>query len=285
MTDKTPNFESIRYEEETGREYWYARELSKLLGYTEWRNFEIALKRATIACQQVGQEIKHHFVDVNKMIELGRGAQRKVKDYELSRFACYLIAQNGDPRKAEIAAAQVYFAVTAREMELFKLYEEQQDRLALREQVEENNQALKQAAFRAGVIPKAYKTFENAGYEGLYNGLNKDGIKAKKGIEPKEDILDRMGRMELAANAFRITQTEGKLTDQNIIGQTKAIDTHREVGEKVRKAITDIGGTMPEELPAEPSIKPLITEKRRSRRKLHENKQIKESSVDYDPHS
>jgi DNA-damage-inducible protein D len=283
MTNKSPDFETIRHVDETEREYWYARELAPLLGYDKWQNFETVIKRGTIACQQVQQEPKYHFVSVNKMIQLGRGAQRQVKDYELSRFACYLIAQNGDPRKTEIAAAQAYFAYTAREMELFKLYEEQQDRLALREQVEENNQALKQAAFRAGVLPKSYKTFENAGYEGLYNGLNKEEIKTKKGIEPREEILDRMGRMELAANAFRITQTEGKLTDQNIVGQNNAIETHREVGEKVRYAIKDIGGTMPEELPAEPSIKPLITGKRRNRRLLKENKELKEAPAEYDP--
>jgi DNA-damage-inducible protein D len=281
MAKRSPDFEAIRQTNQNEEEYWYARELSKLLGYTEWRNFEVAIKRGMIACQQVSQKAEHHFVGINKMITIGKKAQRKVKDFELSRFACYLIAQNGDPRKPEIAAAQAYFAVTTREMELFKLYEQQQERLALREQVEESNQALREAAYKAGVVNKGYKAFNNAGYEGLYDGLNQEGIKEKKGIEPKEDLLDRMGRMELAANAFRITQTEGKLTEQNIIGQAKATEMHREVGEKVRYAIKDIGGTMPESLPAEPSVKRLIQQKRRSRLKENYN-QIKEAPVDYE---
>lgn len=236
----------------------------------QWRRFEDVIKKAKVACTQVTQNTTDHFANVGKMVLLGSGAKREVKDYVLSRFACYLIAQNGDPRKAEIANAQVYFAVTAREHAVFKLYEEQQERLALREQLDENNQALKQAALRAGVLPKNWGQFENAGYEALYGGLKKEEIKERKSITPKEDLLDRMGRAELAANSFRVTQTELKLNNDRVIGQNAANETHRNLSKEVRKAIERIGGSMPEDLPAEPSLKPLIQQKRRTTRKIAE---------------
>ncbi len=265
---QSPDFESIKNVSPYGAEYWSARDLSKLLGYTEWRNFEVAIRRARTSCQQVGDTPDDHFVGVNKMVKLGSGAQREVKDYVLSRLACYLIAQNGDPRKPEIAAAQAYFATATREYELDQLRSEQEERLKLRERVSENNKALAEAAHRAGVLSPNFGVFQDAGYKGLYGGLGVDDVKAKKGIGFKEDVLDRMGQAELAANYFRITQTEEKLRNERIIGQTKAIETHHEVGRKVRKAIEDIGGRMPEELPTEPSIKPLLDDKKRKRKKL-----------------
>jgi DNA-damage-inducible protein D len=262
-----PDFEGIKHLTQEGAEYWSARDLSKLLGYTQWRNFEFAIKKAKIACEQVGQPVDYQFADSSKLIEHGKGGRREVNDYILSRFACYLIAQNGDPRKPEIAAAQSYFAVTTREHELFLLYQEQQERLALREQVAEGNEALKKAAYGAGVLPQFFGMFENAGYEGLYGGLDKEAIKTKKGIAPKEEILDRMGRTELAANFFRVTQTEEKLMSDRVIGQTKATETHREVGSKVRNVMQELGNKTPEEIPAEPSIKPLLNQKRREQKK------------------
>ena len=185
----------------------------------------------------------------------------------LSRFACYLIAQNGDPRKSQIAAAQVYFSLAARENELRQLYQEQLKRLELRERVSENNKTLSATAYAAGVLSQNLGAFHNAGYEGLYGGRNVEQLKAHKGINSKEDILDRMGSSELAANDFRITQTRDKLQRDNVIGQSTAIETHREVGSTVRKAIEEIGGTMPEELPAEPSIKALLSQKKRNSKK------------------
>lgn len=263
----TPDFESIKQTSPYGAEYWSARDLAPLLGYaSSWQNFETAIKRAKTACQQTGNPTKHHFNDTIKMINLGKGAQRKVKDYSLSRLACYLIAQNGDPRKPEIAAAQTYFAVATRENELQQLREEQQQRVELRERITENNKDLAAAAHNAGVLSRFFGLFQSAGYEGLYNGLSPEELKTRKGVPAKEDILDRMGSSELAANDFRVTQTRDKLRKEGIIGQTNAINTHREVGRTVRKAIEEIGGTMPEELPAEPSIRPLLTERQRRAR-------------------
>jgi DNA-damage-inducible protein D len=265
-TPTVPDFESIRQISPYDTEYWSARELAPLLGYNKWQNFEVAVRRAVTACEQVGQIVGDHFTPDSKMVGIGSGAQRQVKDYSLSRFACYLIAQNGDPRKPEIAAAQAYFAVSTRKHEVQQLYEEEVKRVQLRERVSENNLKLAEAAHRAGVLSRSFGEFQNAGYEGLYGGLDVEGIKARKGLGKGEEVLDRMGRAELAANDFRITQTEERLRKERVIGQTAAINTHNEVGRKVRAAIEDIGGTMPENLPPEPSIKPLLQQRKRAKK-------------------
>jgi DNA-damage-inducible protein D len=265
MESQSPDFESIKRTNPYQAEYWSARDLAPLLGYSNWQNFEVAIKRGKTACEQVGQVAADHFTDASKMVKLGSGAERKVRDYYLSRFACYLIAQNGDPRKPAIASAQAYFAVSTRRHELHQLYDEQQKRLQLRERVSENNRKLAEAAHQAGVLSRSFGEFQNAGYEGLYGGLDAEGIKARKQLAKSEEVLDHMGRAELAANDFRITQTEEKLRREQIIGQARAIATHHEVGKKVREAIQEIGGTMPEDLPPEPSIKPLLAARRRNR--------------------
>lgn len=268
MNTQSPDFESIKKVSPYEAEYWSARELAPLLGYSNWQNFEVAIRRGKTACEQVGQVVADHFTEASKMVTVGSGAQREVKDYSLSRFACYLIAQNGDPRKEEIAAAQAYFAVATRQNELHQLYEDQEKRLQLRERVSENNRKLAEAAQQAGVLSRSFGEFQNAGYQGLYGGLDVEGIKARKGLGRNEEVLDRMGRSELAANDFRITQTEDKLRRERIVGQSKAIQTHHEVGKTVREAIEEIGGVMPEDLPPEPSLKPMVEEKRRRRKKL-----------------
>ncbi len=268
MEAQSPDFESIKQISPYQAEYWSARDLAPLLGYNKWQNFEVAIQRAMTACEQVGQIVNDHFTGASKMIDIGKGAQRSIIDYLLSRFACYLIAQNGDPRKKEIAEAQAYFAVSTRRQELAQLLEEQEERLKLRERVTENNKGLAQAASQAGVLSQNFGIFQNAGYKGLYGGLGVLDIKERKQIDQREDLLDRMGRAELAANDFRITQTEERLRKEGIIGQTNAMDLHHEVGKKVRKAIEDIGGTMPEDLAPEPSIKPLLNAKHRKRKKL-----------------
>ncbi len=261
MTHHTPDFDSIKQMSPYGAEYWSARDLAPLLGYNKWERFEVVIQRALTACEQVGQVGQNHFPASSKMVQLGSGAKRELKDYFLSRFACYLVAQNGDPRKLEIAAAQAYFAISTRQFEISQLLEEQEERLKLRERVSENNKALASAASVSGVLSQNFGTFQNAGYRGLYGGLDVANIKEHKGISQREDVLDRMGRAELAANDFRITQTEERLRKEGSIGQSAAIDVHHEVGKKVRKAIADIGGTMPEELAPELSIKPLLEEK------------------------
>jgi len=261
------DFESIRHLNPYGMEYWSARELAPLLGYSKWERFEGAIKRAMIACTQVGGIVDDHFPATGRTVRLGSGAERVLTDYALSRLACYLIAENGDPRKSEIAQAQVYFVVATRQNELRQLGEQRDERLRLRERVSENNKKLAEAAHGAGVLSRSFGVFQNAGYRGLYGGLDLGAIKARKGIGAREDLLDRSGRAELAANDFRITQTEERLRKEGIIGQTKAIDTHQEVGETVRRAIEEIGGTMPEDLPPEHSLKPLIEARRRGRKK------------------
>lgn len=261
------DFESIKRVNPYGTEYWSARELGPLLGYTKWQNFEVAIRRAMAACAQVGQVVADHFTGASKMVRLGSGAERALTDYYLSRLACYLIAQNGDPRKPAIAEAQVYFAVATRQNELRQLADEQAKRVQLRERVSENNKKLAEAARDAGVLSRHFGVFQNAGYRGLYGDLDVEQIKVRKGITPQEDLLDRSGRAELAANDFRITQTEERLRKEGIIGQTKAMQTHQEVGHTVRKAIAEIGGTMPEDLPAEHSLKPLLNARRRGHTK------------------
>ncbi len=268
MDNSSPDFDAIKQINPYGVEYWSARDLAPLLGYDKWQNFDLAIERAIIACQQVEQIVTDHFTGVSKMIELGKGGHRNVKDYLLSRLACYLIAQNGDPRKKEIASAQIYFAISTRENELHQLHENQEKRLLLRERVAIGNTKLAEAAQMAGVLSKNFGTFQNKGYQGLYGGLDTEGIRLHKGIGKHEDILDRMGRAELAANDFRITQTEEVLNQSGYIGEVKAITTHYEVGQEIRQTIERIGGRMPETLPPEPSIKPLLNKRRRSRKKL-----------------
>ena len=262
MSEQTnkPDFDSLRQETPDGIEYWSARDLSKLLGYTKWQKFEGAISRAKIACEQIGQNVADHLTGAGKMVKVGSGVERQFKDYWLSRFGSYLVAQNGDPRKPEIAAAQAYFASTTREHELYQL---QAERVDMRQRLDVENKELEQAAFEAGVLPRSFGLFHRAGYEGLYGGLGPEEIKKLKGIEAKEDLLDRMGSSELAANLFKATQTRDKLQRDGIIGQTKAVETHREIGQEIRGVIERIGGTMPEALPAEPSIKPLLKGRRK----------------------
>ena len=227
----------------------------ELLGYSQWRSFEKAIAKAITSCQQSGNEPEHHFARARKMIVLGKGGQRDVDDYSLSRFACYLIAQNGDPRKPQIALAQKYFAIQTRRQELSDAYQRDLERLELRKQTTEEFKALSGAARNAGVQNAMFGVFHDAGYKGLYGGLGSEQIKTRKRIAGSENLLDRMGTTELAANQFRMTQTREKLAKEGIKGQRQAIDTHQQVGKEVRQAIERIGGTMPENLPPAEPIK------------------------------
>ena len=253
------SFEKIKRTKEGGTEYWNARELSEVLQYKKWENFSKVIDRAKLACQNSGRNIEDDFPEVRKIVEAG-ATQKKVTDYELSRYACYLIVQNGDPRKEVIALGQTYFAIQTRRQEVadyFNQLDEDNKRLVIRGDIKQWNQMLLEAAHNAGVITnQEYAEFQNAGYMGLYGGLTVDDIHTRKKLKDNEKILDFMGSTELIANLFRISQTEEKLKKDKIHSCSKATSTHYEVGAKVRKAIEDIGGTMPEDLPTpEKSIK------------------------------
>ncbi len=250
-----PSFESLKKINQHGIEYWSARDLQPCLGYSEWRKFENTVKKAAESCNQSGNAAGNHFVGADKMVKIGSQTERKVADWNLSRFACYLIAQNGDPRKPEIAEAQKYFAIQTRRQELTDEMASDLERLDLRKQASIEFKALSGAAREAGVQNKMFGIFHDAGYKGLYGGYGVDAIKAKKGIAPKEQLMDRMDTTELAANQFRMTQTRDKLKRDNIRNQRDAIETHEAVGKEVRAAIAKIGGTLPENIPPAEPIK------------------------------
>lgn len=246
-------FESIKHINEYGQEFWYARELARVLQYADWRNFENAVFKAMDACKNSGIPVSEQFGDITTFTKMNNAATRKISDYALSRYACYLIVMNADPSKEIIAVGQTYFAVKTRQQELIDNYEElseDQKRLAIRREMKRHNSALADAAHNAGVIePLDYAVFQNYGYMGLYGGLRAQDIKQRKGLKKSQDILDHMGSTELAANLFRATQTEEKLRRDNVQGKQNANQTHYDVGAKVRQTIKDLGGTMPEDLP------------------------------------
>lgn len=249
-----------------GGEFWMARDIQPVLGYSEWRNFVSVIQKGLMACESSGVNPQDHFVNTNKMIVGGKGAKIERVDYYLTRYACYLIAMNGDPSKPEIGMAQTYFAVQARRMESLEALSEDERRLELRKRVRDANKDLNIAAKQAGV--QNYALFHDAGYRGLYDMSQKD-IKRKKGIPDKQALLDRAGRAELAANEFRITQCEEKIVRDEIQGQQNAMNTHHEVGRMVRNTIQKIGGTMPENLKPAPPIKQL-EKKNKNKKKLAE---------------
>ncbi len=251
IEDTTEAFESIKHIDEYSVEYWNARELQKVLNYTEWRKFEGIINRAKDACFNSNVNVEDHFVDVAKMVSIGSGAKRKQRDYKLSRYACYLITQNGDSRKTVIALAQTYFAIQTRRQEIsekdYNKLSEDEKRLYQRNLTRKGNYSLNKTAKNAGV--KNFDKFHNAGYKGLYNGETADDIAKRKGLRYREDILDNMGSDELIANLFRISQTEQKLKRENIKTENAANKTHYEVGKEVRNTIKRLGGEMPENMP------------------------------------
>lgn len=261
-------FESIKHVNEYGNEFWYARELQSILEYTEWRNFQKLIEKAQTACENSDMAVDECFVEVNKTSPMPNGGVKLIDDYMLSRYACYLIVMNGDPRKEVIAVGQTYFAVKTRQQELIDHYDElseDQKRLAIRKEMKAHNKSLAEAAQKAGVI-KSYDfaIFQNYGYQGLYGGLGAKEIHARKGLKENEQILDHMGSTELAANLFHATQTDEKLRRENIRGKEKANQTHYEVGRKVRQTIAELGGTMPEDLPTpEKSIRQIESEQKK----------------------
>lgn len=261
-------FENIKHVNEYGQEFWYARDLQVALEYETWRSFQKVILKAQNACENADNNVSDHFVDVGKMVNLGSGSQREIGDYMLSRYACYLIVMNGDPRKQVIAIGQTYFAVKTRQQELVENYDElseDQKRLAIRSEMKRHNKQLADAAHGAGVeTPLEYAIFQNYGYQGLYGGLSAKDIQQRKGLKKSENILDHMGSTELAANLFRATQTEEKLRRDQIQGKELANAVHYQVGRKVRQTIKELGGTMPEDLPTPPkSIKQIEKEQKK----------------------
>lgn len=255
-------FEQIKEIDENGNEYWGARQLSKTLEYTDFRNFQTVINKAKEACRNSGELIENHIVDFNEMVSIGSGAKREMESTKLSRYACYLVVQNADPSKDVVAQGQTYFAIQTRmqeiqQMESYnRLPTEDEKRLFLRNELKKHNLQLAEAAKKAGVIqPLDYAIFQNHGYMGLYGGLGAKEIHAKKGLKKSQQILDHMGSTELAANLFRATQAEDKLIRDKVKGKNNANKTHLEVGKKVRQTIKDLGGTMPENLPVEDSVK------------------------------
>lgn len=250
------SFEELRRTNNHDAEFWSARDLQHLLGYSQWRRFESAVERAKASCEQSGNEPGNHFAAAGKMVDLGSGSVREVEDIHLSRFACYLIAQNGDPRKPQIAQAQKYFAIQTRRQELSDARSgalaADVERLELRKQTAEEFKMLSGAARQAGVENRMFGVFHDAGYKGLYGGRGLAAIKSKKSVPDKENLMDRMNATELAANQFRMTQTRDKLARENVRHQAAAITTHEQVGREVRDAIKRIGGVLPEDIaPAE----------------------------------
>ncbi len=260
-------FENIKHTDEFGHEFWYARELMIVLGYNKWENFHKVIKKAMIACENSEYAAYERFPDVRKTLKTGNNTIMEIKDYKLTRYACYLIAQNGDARKKTISLAQTYFAIQTRRQELtnkeYNLLSEDEKRFYRRDLTKKGNYSLNQAAKAAGV--KNFDKFHNAGYRGLYNGETADDIAKRKGLRYREDILDNMGSEELADNLFRIVQTEAKLKRDNIVGEANANKTHYVVGKDIRKLIKKLGGTMPEDLPKpDKSLKELEKDKPKS---------------------
>jgi DNA-damage-inducible protein D len=261
-------FDAIRQISPYGAEYWSARDLYPLLGYDTWRRFETAIERATIACANLGEEVADHFAGAVKVIQAGKGAQMEVSDYALSRFGCYLTAMNGDPRKPEIAQAQGYFAVQTRRMEQWDaLRETLTERLERRQQLAEANKHLNATAQLHGLERHSFGRLHDAGTRGLYGERTVAELKTIKGIAAKEEFANRMGLEELAANLFVRTQTEAKVRNEQLHGTDAIVDAHHEVGTETRIVIKRIGGTPPEELPAEPSIRSLLDQQARQRKK------------------
>jgi len=260
-------FEEIKHIDENGIEFWYARELMPVLQYAKWQNFRKIIDKAMIACENSEISIKDCFTDISKPIISGKGKEELVEDYKLTRYACYLIAQNGDTRKKVIALAQTYFAIQTRKQEIsekeYTALTEDEKRLYQRDLTRKGNYSLNQTAKNAGV--KNFDQFHNSGYKGLYNGETADDIARRKGLRYREDILDNMGSDELIANLFRISQTEQKLKKDNIQSEKEANKAHYEVGSKIRKTIKELGGTMPEDLPTpSKSLKQLEKENKKS---------------------
>jgi DNA-damage-inducible protein D len=272
MSDQLPTrpasntFERIKRVSAEGNEFWSARDLARVLEYTDFRNFVTVIAKAREACSSSGHAVSDHFVETNEMVNLGSGAQRPIEDWKLSRYACYLVIQNADPSKPLVALGQTYFAVQTRRQEMAddEALKEDKMRLLLRAEMKKHNKNLAGVAKQSGVVdPLDYAIFMDHGYRGLYGGLGMRDIRERKRLKPRQQVLDHMGSTELAANLFRATQTEEKLRRENVRNKDRANRIHNEVGRKVRKTIHELGGTMPENLPVAESIKKVASREKK----------------------
>ena len=273
MSDSLPapaasnTFERIKRVNQEGRECWSGRDLARVLEYLNFRNFQPVIEKAKEACAKSGHVVADHFAEVRNMVGIGSGAQRELEDWDLSRYACYLVIQNADPSKPLVALGQSYFAVQTRRQEMAddQALKEDKTRLLLRAEMKKHNKNLAGVAKQAGVVqPLDYAIFMDHGYRGLYGGLGMRDIHQRKRLKSKEQVLDHMGSTELAANLFRATQTEEKLRRENVRTKAMANRIHGDVGRKVRRTIHELGGAMPENLPVAESIRKVeIREKKR----------------------
>jgi DNA-damage-inducible protein D len=261
--------DTLKHKTDKGIEFWYAREIQPLLEYSDWENFNNVIDKAKVSCSTIKIDPDIHFVNAKRSVKLAKGAKRETDDIALTRLACYLIAMNAESSKPAIAESQHYFAGQTYKQELFDKLTETQKRLIVRDRVKDRNKELGGTAKDAGV--SNWALFQEAGHQGLYGGLGTKKVKEKKDIPEKESLLDCIGHEELAIHEFRITQTNAKLKREKTKGDYNARETHREVGREVRNTIKKIGGTMPEDLPAEPSIKRV--------KKLKEIKELPDSST------
>jgi DNA-damage-inducible protein D len=246
-------FEEIKQLDKNGNEFWYARAFAKILGYADFGNFENVIIKAKEACRNSGYNVEDHLGDITEMIDIGKGGERGMPSFKLSRYGCYLVAQNGNPRKIQVAMAQTYFAVKTREKEVQDNLIEDQKRIFLRDEMTHRNKTLVSAASVAGV--KNFANFQDQGYIGLYGGLHQKEVKRKKGLSDRDQLLDNVGSDELIANLFRASQAEAKIRRDNVQGEQVANQTHKKAGEEVREAIKRLGGEMPETLPRKENIK------------------------------
>jgi DNA-damage-inducible protein D len=267
MAMRENRFETIKRVDDNGVEYWSSRELAKELDYSEYRNFLSVIEKAKNACENSGEVIHNHFVDANEMVKIGSGAKKPIGTIYLSRYACYLIVQNSNPTKVVVAKGQTYFAIQTRRQESRDNLIEDNSRVYLREEMKKHNTSLMKTASSAGV--DSFAIFQNAGYKGLYGGLTMQDIHSRKKLTETQKILDHMNSEELAANLFRATQTEAKIKRENIRGQSGANFAHFEVGQKVRNTISNLGGTMPENLPRADAI-------RKARIRIKKSQEVKE---------
>ncbi|HYD52597.1 MAG TPA: hypothetical protein VEA99_08220 [Gemmatimonadaceae bacterium] len=253
------NFEAFGHD--NGHRFWWESDLRRLLGYgASEQGWQRAVGRAIAACTALGIPVQENFGHCSRDVE-----GEPVADCQLSRFACYLIAMNGDPRKAEVARAQAYFASFAEAARQMALHLDGVERVVIRDEMVDREKSLSSVAKGAGVAD--YALFQNAGYRGLYN-MNLSDLKRLKGVPGDRTLLDFMGREELAANLFRITQTESKIRKENVRGQYNLERTAESVGKHVRKTIEEIGGTMPERLPPAEDLKAVKSGLKKTHREL-----------------